>query len=387
VAPTSSTRRGEGSQFYAPTTGLMVADFANGPRWEFSARTGYVWSHHGTDGQEATYEGAVDTQVSAQITLRGFEYVSPIAGLVVNVPTGESFLPGQQRFVRMDPDLVELGAYGEGLNVNPTIGFSFAPTANWIVTPSVGYARRGKYDKEGGIVLLNTTPPSALDLTSSKVSTTPGDALTASLTSVGRLGDWTVQGSFAYTSQSDVEMDGVPVGRAGATYFANVAAVYPLAPTASILFNGSWRYAEKNKIQDPASLTAGAPFGGGDLIEEAKNSNSNVLIGAVQPTVLLTDQLSMGVNYSILWRDENYYNIIEDRFYPARTKHSLGLVFDYAPSQTSVISLSGSRFWAADEAGPLQAQTIDPAGNVTNVVVPERAYTGYTGALTAKIQF
>ena len=38
----------------------------------------------------------------------------------------------------------------------------------------------------------------------------------------------------------------------------------------------------------------------------------------------LTERLRLGVNYSFLWRDENYYNQFEDQFIPAKTKHSVG---------------------------------------------------------------
>src|SRR5215510_3998181 len=126
-------QRGEGSQFYASLTGAMSANRANAALWELAARTGYVWSHHGTQGQEATYVGPTDTQLTAKVTLGGFAYVSPFVSVNTNVPTGDSFLPGQQRFARMDPDLVEIGTYGEGFNVNPAVGFTYAPTATLLI--------------------------------------------------------------------------------------------------------------------------------------------------------------------------------------------------------------------------------------------------------------
>jgi hypothetical protein len=98
----------------------------------------------------------------------------------------------------------------------------------------------------------------------------------------------------------------------------------------------------------------------------------------------LTDALSLGINYSVLWRDENYYDLIEDRFIPARTKHSIGLVLDYALSKTAVISLSGSRFWVHDDPGPAGIVVVNPP---SIEILPERDYSGWTGALTAKVQF
>ena len=372
--------RGEGSQFYAPTTAGVSANLANAALWELAVRTGYVWSHHATKGQEATYEGATDTLAALKVTIGGFTYISPFVSVSTNIPTGDSFLPGQQRFVRMDPDLVDIGAFGEGFNINPAVGFTFAPTANFMVSPSVGYAWRGKFGREGGVASVNNA------LTETEIEADPGNVLQASLTSVARLGAVTVQGSFTHISQSEVTMNGVPVGQAGARYAGSLRALYPVTPKFAIDFSAGWTFAEKNKApKTPPSQTL--PFGGGDLIEEAKNSNSHVVIAGIQPTYALTDTLSLGVNYSFLWRNENYYDIIEDRFIPARTKHSVGLVFDYALSKSAVVSLTGSRFWVHDDDGPVGTQVSIGGTPITTEILPERDYTGWTGALTAKIQF
>jgi hypothetical protein len=377
---------GEGTQFYASLTGAMSVNLANAALWELAAKTGYVWSHHGTQGQEATYDGPTDTVLAAKVTIGGFTNVSPFLSVNMNVPTGESFLPGQRRFVRMDPDLVELGAYGEGFNVNPAVGFTFAPTATFTLSPSIGYAWRGKFDREGGFTtLFNNGTTSGDDLTITRVGVDPGNALQASLTSVAKIGTSTVEGSFTYVSQSEVSVNGVPVGQTGAGYVASVRAVYPVSQKLSLDLSGGWSFRERNKVpQTPPSTTL--PFGGGDLIEEAKNSNSNVLIAGLQPIYALTDQLALWMNYSFLWRDQNSYDIIEDRFIPGRVKHSLGLGFDYALSKTAVVSLSGSRFWAHDGAGPVGTQ-VTTTTTTASEILPERDYTGWTGVVSAKVQF
>lgn len=360
--------RGEGWQLYAPLTLGMVADFSGAVRWEFAAKTGYVWSHHTTKGQEAAYEGMVDTQLAAKVTLGGFTYVRPFVGVVVNVPTGESVLPGQRRFVRMDPDLVEIGAYGTGVNVNPLVGFTFAPTANFVVSPSIGYAWLGKFEREGGTLMLPgiVFPPNAPNDT-----VDPGDVLTASLTAVAKLGTWTVQGSFAYTSSTEVTRNGIAIGQKGAGYVTNIAALYPLAPKFNLILNGSWAFNEKDKVQGG---TIADP-----LVLEPKNINSHLLIGAIQPSYDLTDKLRLGVNYSILHRTENFYDIIELRYVAARTKHSVGLTLDYAWSPTATVGLSASRFWVHEEPGAL----VSGLGNLP----PELDFTGWTVSVSASAKF
>jgi hypothetical protein len=154
-----------------------------------------------------------------------------------------------------------------------------------------------------------------------------------------------------------------------------------LAANVTLDVSGGWSFKERNRVpKTPPSTTL--PFGAGDLIEEAKNSNSHTLIGAIQPTFALTENVALGANYSFLWRDQNSYDIVEDRFIPGRIKHSVGLVLDYALTKTAVITLSGSRFWVHDGAGPVGTETM-----TTVEILPDRDYTGWSGVLAAKVQF
>jgi len=360
--------RGSGWQIYAPLSLGTIVDLSGAAKWELSAKTGYVWSHHGTKGQEATYEGMVDTQLSAKVTLGGFAYISPFVGVVASVPTGESVLRGRQRFARMDPDLVEIGAYGAGFNLNPLVGFTFAPTTSFIVSPAIGYAWLGGFEREGGTLMLPAQifPPNAPNDT-----VDPGDVLTASLNAAAKVGTWTVQGSFAYTSSTEVTRNGVAIGQKGGGYVANVAALYPVAPKLSLILNGSWGFNERDRIAKNTPPD-------GVLIVEPKNSNNHLLIGAVQPTYDLTDALRLGVTYSVLHRPENAYDIVELRYITARTKHSLGLTLDYDLSPTAVVSLSGSRYWLHEDAG-----TLTDLGNVP----PELDFAGWTASVSGSVRF
>ena len=64
--------------------------------------------------------------------------IQPLLGLTLNLPTGNAYLPGNQRFTRMDPDLVYAGSYGVGFNVNPTAGFLFALNQTTVVSLAAG---------------------------------------------------------------------------------------------------------------------------------------------------------------------------------------------------------------------------------------------------------
>lgn len=49
----------------------------------------------------------------------------------------------------MDPDLVDVGSFGAGFNVNPTAGVIFAVSENTAVSVSAGYAWLGDFTREG----------------------------------------------------------------------------------------------------------------------------------------------------------------------------------------------------------------------------------------------
>ena len=72
----------------------------------------------------------------------------PQFGVAVNLPTGTSYLPNNQRFARMDPDLVEVGSYGAGYNVNPTAGFVMGLNKDTAMSFSAGYAWQGAFMRE-----------------------------------------------------------------------------------------------------------------------------------------------------------------------------------------------------------------------------------------------
>ena len=98
---------GKGHLVYSPTT--IGIDYAqpNAVKVETRVKGGYAYANQGTPGQNATYEGPVDTQASINATFLNFDSVRPQVGVAVNLPTGTSYLPNNQRFARMDPDLVE----------------------------------------------------------------------------------------------------------------------------------------------------------------------------------------------------------------------------------------------------------------------------------------
>ena len=102
---------GSGSQVFSPNTIGINYVLPSQYKFETRIRSGYVYSAQNTAGQVARYEGPVDTQASFNLTLLNFDSIRPLLGLSLNRPTGNTYLPGNQRFTRMDADLVDIGSY------------------------------------------------------------------------------------------------------------------------------------------------------------------------------------------------------------------------------------------------------------------------------------
>lgn len=366
-----ATDPGKGYQIYTPTTFGVNYEQAGEYKVETRLKGGYVYARHDTPNQGATYEGPVDTQLSVNMTILSNEKIRPTMGVAVNLPTGSSFLPGNQRFARMDPDLVEVGSYGVGYNVNPSAGFMVGVDENTAVSVSAGYAFQGVFYKEG-VDLSTGNGFGTFDL---KRRIHPGDALTASANVASTFGKLELFGSFAYMSERQVTIDGVATGRAGARYLTNLVLAYQIDPKTALSISGSWSFKEKNDIPNL--------FGG--LIVEPKNSNSHVVIAAIEPTYQLTEQLKVGPTYALLWRSANFYDQLEESFSPAKTKHSAGLALYYAVSKLASIELRGSHAWIRQDTGPFV-----PLGIVVPTFTnapPSISYHAWLATVSGSIRF
>ena len=89
---------------------------------QFLVRSGWVRSSQTTAGLSGTVETITDTVMSGTLTYLAINGVQPFVSLNVNAPTGKAVLNGTEANARMDPDLVEIGSFGEGWNIGPTVG-------------------------------------------------------------------------------------------------------------------------------------------------------------------------------------------------------------------------------------------------------------------------
>jgi opacity protein-like surface antigen len=369
---------GKGYQVYSPTT--IGIDYLVPSEYKLETRlkSGYVFSAQNTAGQLARYEGPVDTQAAFNLTLLNFDSIRPLLGLNLNLPTGNTYLPNGQRFSRMDPDLVDVGSYGTGFNVNPTAGFIFGIDEHTAISLSAGWTWQGPFTKEG--INLASVPDPNIAGAFDQVSTTdlrqkvsPGDTYTVNGNVSSTFGSLVLNGSFAYMGDSHASIDGVSTGRAGAKFTANGSANYNFDQRTALNVNVSWNFAEKNDVPDAT----------GALVLEPKNSNSNVVIASIEPSYLATERLKLAVNYSYLCRDHNYYDPFQDQFVPAKQKHSAGASATYALTDAATVTLRGAHAWIRQDDGPIL-----PAADFVPVFQPPQLkYQAWSASVATSLRF
>jgi opacity protein-like surface antigen len=376
---------GSGYQIYSPTTIGVDYSVPSEYKLETRIRSGYVYAAQNTAGQIARYDGPLDTQASFNLTYLNFDTIRPLLGLSLNLPTGNSFLPANQRFTRMDPDLVEVGSYGVGFNVNPTAGFIVGLNKDTAISLSAGWTWQGAFTRDGitSLVVPNpNAPPGStipVDFFDLKNKFSPGNAFTANGNISSTLGSLFLMASFAYVANSHSSIDGISTGRDGAKFIANGAANWQIDDRWALSTNVSWNFAEKNDIPD----------GIGGLFGEPKNSNSNLIIGSLEPSYMVTERLRLAANYSFLWRDHNYYDPLQDAFIAAKQKHQLGASATYALSETANVTFRGSRAWVRQDDGPSllteTATLTTPA--IFTLSPPALTYDVWAASISATVNF
>lgn len=281
----------------------------------------------------------------------------------------------------MDPDLVEVGSYGVGFNINPTAGFIFGLSESTAVSISAGYTWQGDFTKEGirSAELVNPggVPPTILvNTTDLKQRVRPGNSYTVNGNISSTFDSLALTGSFAYVGSSHGSIDGVVSGRAGAKFTANGTARYRFDDRTSLTLNLSWSFAEKNDI----------PNGLGGLVTEPSNSNSHVFTGSIEPSYMLTDRLRIAANYSFLYRNHNYYDPLQQQFVPAKQKHLVGASATYALSDTASITLRGSRAWIEQNDGAFLVTNFGPP-QVLAFQPPTLRYDVWAASISASARF
>lgn len=331
----------KGSQTYVPVALQLVTVPTNDLKLEYFARGGYVRTSRSTDPGIGLYmTGSVgtmtDTVVGFTGTYTGWAGVQPFYSLNVNLPTGSSVQFGPSAIARTDPDLVDVPAFGVGLNVGNTVGLTFAFANNLALTLSAGHTARGGFDRDalGPLSLLG------LDFRTDRLE--PGDNLTGTANLAFSLGNFSGNISGSVSREDASQFNGVVFFKTGTAYLVSGVGAYRWDDVWTSTLVASYAHSERVMVADPFT---------GLLLAEQFNSNSNLYRVSFDQSMSWSQWLfNVTVNY--LYRDNNSYDPMTMQFVPAKTKVGVGGGAKYALSDMISLGARVERFWVDENENP-----------------------------------
>jgi hypothetical protein len=368
-SPPFSPERGSGSQIYTPYALEIIGQPNDAWKVSVLGRGGYVHARQSTAGQAGEVNTLTDTVASGTITYLGLTGLQPFVSLNLNLPTGRAALFGSSANARMDPDLVEIASFGEGLNVGPTVGFNLPVNNALMLTGSVGYTRRGSFDREADPVLPITS------------NLRPGETLT-------------VTGSIAYQSdrfasritgtisgETATRQDGIAVVQAGQRLlFAGLFAYAWPADWGQTTLNTSFAHSGRNKVRLPDASA---------LVTEAFNANSNLYRIGIEH-MFEAGPWELGPTGSFLYRDNNGYDPTTLQFVPAKARWAAGATARYAISESIALNTRLEHVWIREGDRPAPDGVLFSVllnDFVAAVPVPVISGTGWQASVGVNVRF
>jgi hypothetical protein len=335
-------------------------------------RSGWVHSQQTTAGLTGTVDTFTDTVLSGTVTYLGFNGIQPFVSLNVNVPTGRAALFGSAAFARMDSDLVEIGSFGEGWNVGPTVGASIPITASMILTGSVGYTWRDRFDRERS----SAQPDPTFQATT---SLNPADVVTGTL-SLGYQDDaraWSVTGTVS--EEGTTTENGQELYKAGRRYLvsAMISRNWP-DQWGQTSVTASYAHSNRNEV-----LFLGLP----PPVAEAFNTNSDLHRVGVQHLFPVGDTFAFGPTASYLHRNRNSYDPIMLQFVPAKERWAAGGQARKLVAQNVTLNVRGEYVWTNEDDRPPATFSALLNQPVAQPAIPAISSTGWMVAGGANVNF
>lgn len=324
---------GRGTMIYAPMSLSLSGNVSPDFKLDFVARGGYVSAKQTTANETGSVSTPVDTQLSATGTYYGFTGFQPFLSVMVNLPTGKSALYGNDRFARMDPDLVDLQTYGEGFNIGPTIGVNIPLTPSLVMTLSAGYTARGAFNKEGPAIFVPQP--------SQRVQN--GNESTVTFALAYGEGAFSANGSVAYSWDTQSTVDGIAQYRAGSHVLISGGLGYAFDSHWSATLDGYFLHSNRNDVPDVT---------GTFLIPEAFNSNSNLVRLNTGLKYAFDNGITVGPIASFLYRDANAWVPTAFAFVPAKTRWSVGATGGYAVNKKLTLNARFEHIWTRENIHP-----------------------------------
>jgi hypothetical protein len=360
--------RGSGNQTYVPYSLQFIGQPHDDLKIEIVGRGGWVRSSQTSGDRRGTVETPTDTAVAGTFTYLGINGIQPFISMSFNVPTGERALFGPAANARMDPDLVDLATFGEGLNIGPTVGFNLPIGESWIATLSVGYTERGKYTREAGPTTTSTIEPGN-DVTGTASLGYQQGPLAATITGT-------------VSAEGTTKVDGQVSSRSGMRYLISGNWVYTWPDTwGATTLSASFATAQRNIVSFTPFPPALPRFD-----SEPFNSNSNLYRVGLEH-LFAFGNLMAGPIGSFLYRDRNAYDPRFLQFVPAKERWTAGLLARYTANEYVSFSARLEHIWLHEHAGYIAS----PFSFLTESIIPIQAVpavtsTGWQGALGATLR-
>jgi opacity protein-like surface antigen len=339
--PMPLATRGSGAELYTPYAAQLVGQ-SNDFKIEMLMRGGWVRANQTTMGLSGSVSTATDTVTSGTITYLGLSGLQPFASLDLNLPTGLAALTATQVNARMDPDLVDISTFGEGLNIGPTVGINVPLSEAWLLTLSAGYTHRGPFTTEGPIT------PAAGGAAPQSTNIKPGEAITLTGVLGYQAGPLSGKLTGTITDNGTTREGEQPFVRPGRRYLIAGTTSYdwPGDHSGTTTLNASAAHSERNQVL--FQCLTGCPT---TLVTEPFNANSNVYQVGVQHLFNLNG-VGVGPTGSFLFRDNNGYEPTTLQFVPAKQRWAVGALAQYAPTNALNFTARIDRIWTRENDTP-----------------------------------
>ncbi|MGL4240582.1 MAG: hypothetical protein ACRCTI_05655 [Beijerinckiaceae bacterium] len=356
--------RGRGFEFTTPL-GLQLTGHAPG-QWKFEllVRGNSVRSSQRTPGLQGSHFSLSDTVVTGTFTYEGFGAFKPFASLALNLPTGDRRLSLGGSRSRMDSDIVDVGAFGEGRNIGPTIGANVALTEQWLLSLSAGRTVRGRFlqgvTDETGLTTLTLQQPGAESALNGSINYNAG-AFSASA-------------AVAFALPESDRIDRAFSVRQGRRMNISLDASYTWSPTHATKAQFALSRSGRNKVIDNVALA---------IAVEPFNSNSIRYTASIDHTITMGAWKFSGIA-NIMYRDRNQWRPIDQQFVQAKWKFGSGAQVAYDLSEKVTLTGRLERFWVREAS---QSEKFVGGAFTAGLAIPRVTSHGWAGGLSGSVKF
>ena len=227
------TRDSSGSQTLVP----LRIEWTRGDA-SIGLLTGAVHATLDTPGAaDRSLTHTLDTKLNLSYVVAGKFPVDLLIGMDLNLPTGKTDLSIADLALILDPEIVTITTFGEGVNVNPTISLA-KEWGPWSAGLGIGYNVRRTYDVSTEAGLTDYDPGDILSLNALVQRECSKGYVGRFFGKFSRFGKDRLRGADLFR-EGEYRMVGVGISRAGAAWEADVNLRGTFRGKAEILSGGS----------------------------------------------------------------------------------------------------------------------------------------------------